>query len=68
MQSDRLEEYNQILALLRAKGYEVEECAMMNSQEIREGYENISLPRTLAHGLSIAIKASGAFILTDFEV
>ena len=68
MQSDRLEEYNQILALLRAKGYEVEECAMMNTTEIREGYENISLPRTLAHSLSIAIKASGAFILTDFEV
>ena len=68
MQSDQLEEYRQSLSLLRAHGYYVGECAMMNTKEIREGYENIALPRTLAHSLSIAIKASGAFKLTDFEV
>ena len=46
MQSDYPEEYKQSIALLRAHGYDVEECAMIVSEEIREGYENIALPRT----------------------
>ena len=44
MQSDRLEEYKQSIALLRAHGYNVEECAMMETEELKEGYENIALP------------------------
>ena len=55
MQSDYQAECNRNLALLRAHGYYVEECAMMNTKEIREGYENISLPRTLSHSLNILV-------------
>ena len=46
MQSDYQEECNRNLALLRAHGYNVEECAMMVTEELKEGYENIALPRT----------------------
>ena len=46
MQSDYQEECNGNLALLRAHGYNVEECAMMETEELKEGYENIALPRT----------------------
>ncbi|MCI5570510.1 MAG: hypothetical protein MR386_02410 [Prevotella sp.] len=46
MQSDYQEECNRNLALLRAHGYNVEECAMMETEELKEGYENIALPRT----------------------
>ena len=44
MQSDYPEEYKQSIALLRAHGYDVEECAMMETEELKEGYENIALP------------------------
>ena len=46
MQSGYQEECNRNLALLRAHGYNVEECAMMETEELKEGYENIALPRT----------------------
>ena len=46
MQSDYQAECNRNLALLRAHGYNVEECAMMETEELKEGYENIALPRT----------------------
>ena len=46
VQSDCLEEYERILNLLRAHGYNVEECAMMETEELKDGYENIALPRT----------------------
>ena len=46
MQSDYQGECNRNLALLRAHGYNVEECAMMVTEELKEGYENIALPRT----------------------
>ena len=46
MQSGYQEECNRNLALLRAHGYNVEECAMMETEELKDGYENIALPRT----------------------
>ena len=46
MQSDCQKTYTRNLALLRAHGYNVEECAMMVTEELKEGYENIALPRT----------------------
>lgn len=67
MQSDRLEEYKQSIALLRAHGYKVEECAMMNTKEIREGYENITLPRTLAHSLNILVRVENED-MADFDI
>ena len=67
MQSDRLEEYKQSIALLRAHGYNVEECAMMNTKEIREGYENIALPRTLAHSLNILVRVENED-MADFDI
>ena len=67
MQSDRLEEYKQSIALLRAHGYDVEECAMMNTKEIREGYENIALPRTLAHSLNILVRVENED-MADFDI
>lgn len=67
MQSDRLEEYKQSIALLRAHGYNVEECAMMNTKEIREGYENITLPRSLAHGLNIVVRVENED-MADFDI
>ena len=67
MQSDRLEEYKQSIALLRANGYKVEECAMINPQEIREGYENISLPRSLAHSLNILVRVENED-MADYDI
>ena len=67
MQSDRLEEYKQSIALLQAHGYNVEECAMMNTKEIREGYENISLPRTLSHSLNILVHVENED-MADFDI
>ena len=67
MQSDYPEEYKQSIALLRAHGYDVEECAMMNTKEIREGYENIALPRTLAHSLNILVRVENED-MADFDI
>ena len=67
MQSDYPEEYKQSIALLRAHGYDVEECAMMNTKEIREGYENIALPRTLAHSLNILVHVENED-MADFDI
>lgn len=67
MQSDHLEEYKQSLSILRAHGYKVEKCAMMNTKEIREGYENIALPRTLAHSLNILVHV-GNEDMADFDI
>ena len=67
MQSDYQEECNRNLALLRAHGYNVEECAMMKAEEIREGYENIALPRTLAHSLNILVRVENED-MADFDI
>ena len=67
MQSDYQEECNRNLALLRAHGYNVEECAMMNTKEIREGYENIALPRTLARSLNILVRVENED-MADFDI
>ena len=67
MQSGYQAECNRNLALLRAHGYNVEECAMMVSEEIMEGYENIALPRTLAHGLNILVRVENED-MADFDI
>ena len=67
MQSDYQEECNGNLALLRAHGYNVEECAMMETEELKEGYENIALPRTLAHGLNILVRVENED-MADFDI
>lgn len=67
MQSDCQKTYTRNLALLRARGYYVEECAMMVSEEIMEGYESITLPRTLAHGLNILVRVENED-MADFGI
>lgn len=56
-----------MLALLRAHGYNVEECAMMETEELREGYENIALPHTLAHSLNILVRVENED-MADFDI
>ena len=49
---------------------------MMETEELKEGYENIALPRTLAHGLNILVRVENEFtyeqlfqkIIDDFKV
>lgn len=67
MQSGYQGEYNRMLALLRAHGYNVEECAMMETEELREGYENIALPHTLAHSLNILVRVENED-MADFDI
>lgn len=67
MQSDCQGEYNKKLTLLRAHGYNVEECAMMETEELKEGYENIALPSTLAHCLNILVRVENED-MADFDI
>ena len=67
MQSDCQKTYTRNLALLRAHGYNVEECAMMETEELKEGYENIALPRTLVHGLNILVRVENED-MADFDI
>ena len=76
VQSDCLEEYERILNLLRAHGFNVEECAMIKAEEEyaamfvsepMEGYESITLPRTLAHGLNILVRVENED-MADFDI
>ena len=67
MQSDCQKTYTRNLALLRARGYYVEECAMMETEGLKEGYENIALPRTLAHGLNILVRVENED-MADFDI
>lgn len=75
VQSDCLEEYERILNLLRAHGFNVEECAMIKAEEARatmfvnepmEGYESITLPSTLAHCLNILVRVENED-MADFD-
>lgn len=76
VQSDCLEEYERILNLLRAHGFNVEECAMIKAEEARatmfvnepmEGYESITLPSTLAHCLNILVRVENED-MADFDI
>ena len=75
-QSDCLDEYERILNLLRAHGFNVEECAMIKAveecapmfvSEPMEGYESITLPSALAHCLNILVRVENED-MADFDI